>query len=60
MKNSNPIQKVDLGDFRLYKILADIKKNGKPYIITDEGRGVAAILPYIDPDEIKTRKIPTI
>ena len=41
--------RIDITSTNLDRLLASMKEQGKPLILTEEGRGVAAIVPYTDP-----------
>ena len=56
MKNQNHIPRVSLEQIRIEDILFEIKEQGRPYILTEKGRGVAAILPYVDPQEVNNSR----
>lgn len=52
MKNRNHVPRVSLEQIRIEEILFEIKRQGRPHILTEKGKGVAAILPYVDPQEV--------
>lgn len=41
--------------FKNFDVLSKLKKDGRPLILTKEGRGVAAIIPYTDPSFLKDK-----
>jgi len=53
MKNIKQIKRIDVDQINIYNLLLHLKEYGYPYIITKEGKGVAAILPFIDSEEIQ-------
>ena len=56
MENTKQIKRIDVDQINLSNLLLHLKEYGFPYIITKEGKGVAAILPFIDFDEIPKTK----
>ena len=52
MKNIKKIKRIDVDQINLSNLLLQLKEYGFPFIITKEGKGVAAILPFIDSEEI--------
>ena len=42
--------RIELNEVDLSKILSYFSNHGKPLILTEKGRGVAAIIPYVDPE----------
>lgn len=44
--------RVDISEENIFHLLAAMKEQGKPLILTEEGRGIAAILPYTDPESL--------
>lgn len=52
MENRKQIRRIDVDQINLSYFLLQLKEYGFPLIITKEGKGVAAILPFIDSDEI--------
>ena len=52
MKNTKQIKRIDVNQINLSNLLLHLKEYGFPYIITKEGKGVAAILPFIDSNDI--------
>jgi hypothetical protein len=49
-KSSN---RIELNEVDLSKIFSYFNNHGKPLILTEKGRGVAAIIPYVDPETMK-------
>lgn len=41
--------RVDIAVASVERLLNSLKEEGKPLILTEEGRGVAALVPYTDP-----------
>ena len=41
--------RVDIAATDFERLLNSLKEEGKPLILTEEGRGVAALVPYTDP-----------
>jgi len=56
MKNTKQIKRIDIDHINLSNLLLHLKEYGYPYIITKDGKGVAAILPFIDLDEVTKTK----
>ena len=52
MENIKQIKRIDVDQINLSNLLLQLKEYGFPYIITKEGKGVAAVLPFIDSKEI--------
>ena len=50
--NKKQIKRIDVDHLNLSNILLQLKEYGYPYIITKEGKGVVAILPLIDSEDI--------
>jgi antitoxin (DNA-binding transcriptional repressor) of toxin-antitoxin stability system len=44
--------RVDVAQENITRLLASLKEQGKPLILTEGGRGVAAIVPYTDPESL--------
>ena len=40
---------IDITTTTFNRLLDSLREEGKPLILTEEGRGVAAIVPYTDP-----------
>lgn len=53
----NQTNRVDIQQTNLAEILFSIEHYGKPLILTKEGRGVLAIIPYIDPENVKVEPL---
>lgn len=47
------ITRLDLEKLQLENVLSLIAQKRRPLILTEKGRGVAAVLPYTDPNDIK-------
>jgi len=56
MTNNNLIHRVEFTQFPLTQILTLVEKLGKPLIITKRRKGIAAIIPYTDPNTLKRKK----
>ena len=56
MKNTKQIKRIEIDQINLSNLLLQLKEYGFPYIITKDGKGVAAILPFIDSDETSNTK----
>ena len=41
--------RIDIAVVSVERLLNSLKEEGKPLILTEEGRGVAALVPYTDP-----------
>ena len=52
----NQTNRVDIQQTDLTKILSSVENNGKPFILTKQGRGVLAIIPYVDPENVKVKR----
>ncbi|MCA9731905.1 MAG: hypothetical protein H6696_05540 [Deferribacteres bacterium] len=48
MKFSNQIERINLDDFQLKHLVTITRENKRPTIITEEGIGIAVIVPYVD------------
>jgi len=44
--------RVDVAEENIPRLIASLKEQGKPLILTEQGRGVAAIVPYTDPETL--------
>ena len=49
MNQPQRTNRIDIGETTFNHLLDSLKEQGKPLILTEEGRGVAAIVPYTDP-----------
>lgn len=49
MNQSQRTNRIDITSTTFNRLLNSLKEEGKPLILTEEGRGVAAIVPYTDP-----------
>ena len=56
MNNIKQVRRFDVNHINLSNLLLHLKEYGFPYIITKKGKGVAAILPFIDSDEVSKKK----
>ena len=54
MKNPTHVPRVSLEQIQVEDILFEVKRQGRPHILTEKGRGVAVILPYVDPQEVNS------
>ncbi|HQJ84171.1 MAG TPA: hypothetical protein PLE07_03080 [Candidatus Paceibacterota bacterium] len=41
--------RIDIAAANVERLLNSLKEEGKPLILTEQGRGVAALVPYTDP-----------
>ncbi len=49
MNQPQRTNRVDIDAIDFERLLGSLKEEGKPLILTEEGRGVAALVPYTDP-----------
>jgi len=56
MFTNTSIHRIELNEFPLTQILTLVEKLGKPFIITRQEKGIAAIIPYTDPNTLKRKK----
>ena len=56
MKNNNTCNRFESNQIYFPDILSILKQNGKPLIITKDGQGVAAVIPYTDPEILMENK----
>jgi len=52
MNQPRRTNRIDIAETSFNRVLASMKERGKPLILTEEGRGVAAIVPYTDPETL--------
>jgi len=49
MSQPQRTNRIDITATNFERLLVSLKEEGKPLILTEQGRGVAALVPYTDP-----------
>jgi len=52
MNQPQRTNRIDITSTTFYRLLDSLREEGKPLILTEKGRGVAAIVPYTDPSTL--------
>ena len=53
MSYPTPTNQIEIYSHDLTNLLSLLSQSNKPLILTSQGKGIAAIVPYADPDFIK-------